>query len=289
MIDDFSGKIAVVTGGGTGMGRELVRQLAIAGADVAFCDIAPDTMEETAGIAADQAPGVRLLTHRVNVSLEADLESFRDAIVDRFDTDHVHALFNNAGVAGGGSMFTIERNEWENVFNVDWGGVYLGCRIFLPLLTAAPMGAVVNTSSVNGFYASVGPDRPHTAYSAAKFAVKGFTEALLEDFKVNAPHLSAHVVMPGHIGTKIISNTLRHLVNEPEPELAELLLSTSLTFEEQAPMTAEEAARTILDAVLAGEWRILVGDDAHELDRAVRADAEGAYRNNLFSLLGNVE
>lgn len=287
MIDNFDGKIAVVTGGGTGMGRELVRQLAIAGADVAFCDIAPDTMAETAAIVADQAPDSRVITHRVNVAVESDLEAFRNAIVEGFGTDHIHALFNNAGVAGGGSMFTVPRDEWENVFRVDWGGVYLGCRVFLPLLTAAPAGAVVNTSSVNGFYASVGPERPHTAYSAAKFAVKGFTEALQEDFKVNAPHLSAHVVMPGHIGTRIITNTMRHALHEPDAEIAELLVATAELFETNAPMTAEEAARVILEAVTNGEWRILVGDDAVALDEAVRADPEGAYRGAFFTLLGD--
>jgi len=285
MIDDFAGKIAVVTGGGTGMGRELVRQLAIAGADVAFCDLAPDTMAETASIVADQAPDVRALTCVVDVSVEDDLRAFRDQIVDEFDTDHVHALFNNAGIAGGGSMFTADRDSWEKTFDVDWGGVYLGCRTFLPLLERASEGAVVNTSSVNGFYAAIGPDRPHTAYSAAKFAVKGFTEALQEDFKVNAPHLSAHVVMPGHIGTKIVSNTTRHQLHEPTPEEAAFLLEAAERFETEAPMTAEEASRTILDAVLNGEWRILVGDDAHALDQAVRADPEGAYRNNLFTLI----
>ena len=285
MITDFAGKIAVVTGGGTGMGRELVRQLAIAGADVAFCDLAPDTMAETAAIVVDQAPDVRCLTRVVDVSVEADLVAFRDQIVAEFETDHVHALFNNAGIAGGGSMFTAERDSWEKTFDVDWGGVYLGCRTFLPLLANAPEGAVVNTSSVNGFYAAIGPDRPHTSYSAAKFAVKGFTEALQEDFKVNAPHLSAHVVMPGHIGTKIVSNTTRYQLHEPTPEEAEFLLEAAERFETEAPMTAEEASRTILDAVTNGEWRILVGDDARALDEAVRADPEGAYRNNLFTLI----
>lgn len=289
MINDFAGKIAVVTGGGTGMGRELVRQLAIAGADVAFCDLSPDTMAETAAIVADQAPDVRSLTRVVDVSSEDDLIAFRDQIVDEFATDHVNALFNNAGIAGGGSMFTAERDSWEKTFDVDWGGVYLGCRTFFPLLANASEGAVVNTSSVNGFYAAIGPERPHTAYSAAKFAVKGFTEALIEDFRVNAPHLSAHVVMPGHIGTKIVSNTTRHQLHEPTPEEAELLLLAAEMFETQAPMTAEEASRTILEAVTNGQWRILVGDDAVELDARVRADPGAAYDNNLFDLLGGAQ
>lgn len=285
MITDLTDKIAVVTGGGTGMGRELVRQLAIGGADVALCDIDPETMTQSAAIARDQAPDARILTHQVDVSSESDLEGFRDAITAEFDTDHVHLVFNNAGIGGGGSMFETPREQWERCFDVCWNSVYLGCRVFLPLLTAAPAGAVVNTSSVNGFYASVGPDRPHTSYSAAKFAVKGFTEALMGDLSVHAPHVSAHLVMPGHIATKIIANSARMLRDEPTPEEAEFMMAVAEEFEARAPMTAEEAARIIIEAVLAGEWRILVGDDAHELDRRVREDAEGAYRNDLFTLL----
>ena len=138
MITDLSGKIAVVTGGGTGMGRELVRQLAAGGCDVAFCDLSPDTMAETAAMVAEESPDVRVLTHMADVAKEADLEAFRDAIVDGFDTDHIHLLFNNAGIAGGGSMFETERPAWERTFDVVWGGVYLGCRVFLPLVAAAP-------------------------------------------------------------------------------------------------------------------------------------------------------
>ena len=77
----------------------------------------------------------------------------------------------------------------------------------MPLLVASDEGHLVNTSSVNGFWASLGPGMPHTAYSAAKFAVKGFSEALLEDFRLNAPHVGVSVVMPGHIGTDIVNNS----------------------------------------------------------------------------------
>src|SRR5262249_10071328 len=97
--------------------------------------------------------------------------------------------------------------EWEKTFNICWGGVYNCTRAFLPMLLKADEGHIVNTSSVNGFWASVGPGIPHTAYSAAKFAVKGFTEALIADLKINAPHIKCSVVMPGHIGTSIAINS----------------------------------------------------------------------------------
>src|SRR5207342_2297469 len=104
---------------------------------------------------------------------------------------------------------TNTREQWERTFNICWGGVYLGVRVFLPMLMKAAEGHIVNTSSVNGFWASVGMGVSHTAYSAAKFAVKGFTEALMNDLRLNAPHLKCSVVMPGHIGTSIVSNSRR--------------------------------------------------------------------------------
>ena len=97
----------------------------------------------------------------------------------------------------------------EFTFNICWGGVYLNARAFLPMPRAADEAHIVNTISMNGFWASVGPDTPHTAYSAVKFAVKGFTEALVADFRMNAPHIKVSVVMPGHIGTSIRESSLK--------------------------------------------------------------------------------
>src|SRR5262249_32312322 len=105
------------------------------------------------------------------------------------------------------SMITNGREEWDRTFNVCWGGVYENTRAFLPMLVKAEEGHIINTSSVNGFWASLGPQIPHTAYSAAKFAVRGFSEALITDLRLNAPHVKISVVMPGHIGTAIVSNS----------------------------------------------------------------------------------
>jgi NAD(P)-dependent dehydrogenase (short-subunit alcohol dehydrogenase family) len=300
-VESFEGKLAVVTGGGSGMGRELVIQLAAAGCAVAACDLNEAGLAETAARAAG---GARVTTHVCDVADAGAVERFRDEVVDQHTTDHVHLVFNNAGIGGGGSFVAGPRDEWERTFGVCWGGVYNCARAFVPLLIASKDGYLVNTSSVNGFWTTVIPGVPHTAYSAAKFAVKGFSEALLEDFRVNAPHVKVAVVMPGHIGTDIIANTRRaHGRSDPEDMTAEevaearqVMVARGLPatasdddvrrtmqmfadgFRDSAPTSAAEAATIILDGVRAGEWRILVGADAEALDVAVRADPIGVYR-----------
>src|SRR5512138_2621498 len=207
-MKDFAGKIAVITGGGTGMGRELARQLVAEGCNVAMCDVSEAAMAETKRLCEVGKPqGLRVTTHVADVSIEDHLKRFRDELAEQQATDKIHLLFNNAGIGGGGSLFTNTREQWERTFSICWGGVYLGVRTFLPLLLNADEGHIVNTSSVNGFWASVGMGVPHTAYSAAKFAVKGFTEALINDLRLNAPHIKCSVVMPGHIGTSIVANS----------------------------------------------------------------------------------
>ena len=220
-MKEFSGRIAVVTGGGSGMGRELVRQLVAEGCNVAMCDVSARGMVETRRLceAVGLPQGLRITSHLADVSSEPDVLRFRDEAAAQHATDRIHLLFNNAGISGGGSMIVNGRDEWERTFNICWGGVYLNTRAFLPLLRAADEAHVVNTSSINGFWASVGPDVPHTAYSAAKFAVKGFTEALIADFRMNAPHIKVSVVMPGHIGTGIRLNSLKVQTNNDSGEL----------------------------------------------------------------------
>ena len=310
-MKDFAGKTAVITGGGTGMGRELARQLVAEGCNVAMCDVSAEAMAETKRLCeVERLPqGLRVTTHVADVSIEDQLKRFRDELTEQQATDKIHLLFNNAGIAGGGSLFTNSREQWERTFNICWGGVYLGVRTFLPLLMKADEGHIINTSSVNGFWASVGMGVPHTAYSAAKFAVKGFTEALMNDLRLNAPHIKCSVVMPGHIGTSIVSNS-RKIQSGSESErltdtevvvtrerlkgmgmdtaamsdedIQTLALERARTFREEAPMTAATAAKVILDGVKAGSWRILIGDDAHMLDERVRQTPDKAYTPEFF-------
>lgn len=316
-MKEFTGRFAVVTGGGTGMGRELARQLAAEGCNVAMCDVSAKNMAETVAIIEKDRPpqGTRVTSHLADVSDESQLKRFRAEFEREHDTDRLHLLFNNAGIGGGGSMIADERATWERTFNVCWGGVYLGVRTFLPLMQAAEEAHIVNTSSVNGFWASLGPSVSHTAYAAAKFAVKGFSEALVTDLRLNAPHIHVSVVMPGHIGTSIVANSRKVITGRDEDTLSPEELAQArarigkamgpaaagLTddqieamaaeqhrrFLEEAPTSAAEAATIILDGVKADRWRILVGEDAKKMDQLVRADPEAAYEPEFFQRLAN--
>ncbi len=310
---DFRDKLAVITGGGTGMGRELALQLTAEGCHVAMCDVLSENLAETKRLCDAHAPaGVRVTIHACDVSKETEMNAFRDAVQAQHETTHVNLLFNNAGIGGGGSMLKDSRADWERTFAVCWYGVYYGTRAFLPLLVASSDGYIVNTSSVNGFWASLGPDIPHTAYSAAKFAVKGFTEALLVELRAYAPHVKAAVVMPGHIGTSIAINTgkiLRHgeatemstedvarireqlvtrgfpVAETPDDQIRAMMEQLGTLFRDAAPTTAAQAATIILDGVRNDEWRILVGEDAKALDRMVRETPQEAYESSFLQAL----
>jgi NAD(P)-dependent dehydrogenase (short-subunit alcohol dehydrogenase family) len=310
VMDSFTGKLAVVTGGGSGMGRELTRQLAAQGCSVAACDLNPDAMADTVAMAQAGAPSeVRITGHACDVADEAQVLRFRDQLLAAHASDHVDLVFSNAGAGGGDSFIRSRREEWERVFAINWWGVYYCARAFLPLLIASGDGVLVNTSSVNGFWASLGPGVPQTAYSTAKFAVRGFTEALIEDLRSNAPQVRVALVLPGHVGTDIVTNSLM-AQGLPAPErmsdaqteeiipprirdrliqagvlpeeanaedLRQFLVQGNADFRDKAPVSAAQAATIILDGVRAGTWRILIGQDAAMIDERVRAKPEAAY------------
>jgi NAD(P)-dependent dehydrogenase (short-subunit alcohol dehydrogenase family) len=312
-MENFRDKLAVITGGGTGMGRALAEQLTAEGCHVAICDVSAENMAETKGLCEARAhSSTRISTHGCDVSDERQVVAFRDAVTAQHGTKHINLLFNNAGIAGGSSFLKDTRADWERTFDICWFGVYYCTRAFLPLLVASDDGYIVNISSVNGFWACLGPQTAHTAYSSAKFAVKGFSEALLVDLRVHAPHVKVAVVMPGHVGTSIVINTNKVLGKpdalEMRPEdvaiVRELLLNRgvpvgdmtddqikvvmhqlALSFRDDAPLTAAQAATIILDGVRHDAWRILVGDDAHALDRMVRESPETAYETSFVQAL----
>jgi NAD(P)-dependent dehydrogenase (short-subunit alcohol dehydrogenase family) len=304
-LDSFAGKLAVITGGGTGMGRELARQLIAEGCDVAICDVIDENMAETVQLCEAEAPqGIRITSHRCDVSNEDDVKRFRDEVVEQHQRDHINLLFNNAGIGGVVSFVNDSREDWERTFNICWYGVYYCTRAFMPLMVASDEAHLVNTSSINGFWATLGPGSTHSAYCSAKFAVKGFSEALITDLKNNAPHVKVSVVMPGHIGTSIAINTGRvmdrpaaldmpaeqvaairkrisaqgiDLTDVNDDQIRQMVKERGESFRDNAPTTAAEAAADILKGVRESRWRILLGKDAQILDEMVRENPEAAY------------
>jgi NAD(P)-dependent dehydrogenase (short-subunit alcohol dehydrogenase family) len=314
-MDSFTGKLAVVTGGGSGIGRELVRQLAAQGCSVAACDLNPDSVAVTAATAwAAAPPGVTVTRHACDVSDEAQVLRFRDELLEQHASDHVDLVFSNAGIFGGGSFVKDSREAWERTFAINWWGVYFCARTFLPLLIASGDGVLVNTGSVAGFWATAGAGAPISGYCTAEFAIKGFSEALIEDLRSNAPQVRVVVVMPGVVNTDIAANSRRALglpeweqlsdaeLLEQIPDIGRaILIGMGLLAEDFSAddlrraiprmrdelqdegFTATQAATIILDGVRSGAWRILVGEEAKMLDEQVRANPEAPFNYENYA------
>ena len=291
-MDNFANKIAVVTGGGTGMGRELVRQLAKEGCHVAMCDVIEENMLETFEIVSKESPNITLSKHVCDVSDEEQVNNFKDEVLAQQNTQTINLLFNNAGIGGGGSFITSTREEWERCFAVCWYGVYYCSRAFMQSIVESEEGHIVNTSSVNGFWASLG-GTPHTSYSAAKFAVKGFSEALIDDFRVNAPHVGVSVVMPGHIGTSIAENTGKILGGERSDEDYEKIkenmiknLQPGSVIYDLAAVQGGNTAYTEADKVIEKNGVRIMGES--NILNKLPISASNLYAKNIFNFVNNL-
>ncbi len=310
-MNSFKDSLAVVTGGGSGIGRALVHQLAGAGCHVALCDLSEENMAETVRLCQPEInKGVNVTMHRCDVSSETDLKNFQQQVAQQHNSGYINLLFNNAGIAGGQSFVRDNREQWDKVFAICWGGVYLGCRVFMPMLLSSDEAHIINVSSVNGMWACLDSNIENSAYSAAKFAVKGFSEGLVVDLRKNAPHINVSVVMPGHVGTSIALNTNKRWLGEAadmnsqqlatmrdrwtaiDPNAAQLTdemvrdlaLRGAEDFRDNAPTSADQAAQIILTGVREKKWRILVGNDAILLDQAIRNNPERAYEKDFFQI-----
>ncbi|MBF6357971.1 SDR family NAD(P)-dependent oxidoreductase [Nocardia higoensis] len=254
MSDHYRGHVAVVTGAASGMGRELAVELARRGARLALCDVDAAGLAETA--ARCRVQRAEVLTEVVDVSQYEQVQRFADAVIERYGV--VDDLFNNAGV---GFVGTVERSELKDiarVVDIDFWGVVHGVKAFLPHLIASGAGRIANTSSVFGLFSA--PSQ--SAYNAAKFAVRGFTESLRQEMLMAGHPVTVSVVYPGGIRTAIAANA----TGVDSAELADL----AALFERNAMTGADRAARVILDGTAAGRPKILVGPDAKVADLMVR-------------------
>ena len=261
-MSSVRGKVAVVTGAGSGIGRQLALELARRGARLAVSDV------DEAGLAATAARvrglGAELLAARVDVSDRSAVEEHAVAVAGHFGV--VHQVYNNAGVAGGGTVLDSDWADYERVLSVNLFGVLHGTRAFLPHLVASGDGHVVNVSSLNGYLAQPGL----SAYCTSKFGVRGFTETLRGEMLAAGAPVLVSVVHPGGVRTNIATAALEDARARGREVTPELQARTDIYNEKLLRMPAEQAARIIVDGVEAGEPRIRVGTDAKVADLVVR-------------------
>lgn len=243
--------VAVVTGAGSGIGRALARQLAVAGSALALADIDEAGLQQTAASLSER--GVQLTTHIVDVSDESAVQALAQDVAARHG--RVTLLINNAGVALHGRFEEISLDDLRWLMGINFWGVVYGVKYFLPLLKKEPRAHIVNISSVFGIVAPAG----QSAYSASKFAVRGFTEALRHELEGTSVFVSC--VHPGGIRTPI-ARRARLGANTPSASRDE----TVARFDRLTPTMPDAAAARILQGVERREPRILIGRDARQID-----------------------
>jgi NADP-dependent 3-hydroxy acid dehydrogenase YdfG len=265
-MEGFAGKVAAVTGAGSGIGQALAIELARSGAKLAISDV------NTEGLAATEerlkAIGAPVKADRLDVTEREAFELYADSVVGHFGK--VNQIYNNAGIAFAGDVEVSQFKDIERVMDVDFWGVVNGTKVFLPHLIASGDGHVINVSSIFGLFSVPG----QAAYNAAKFAVRGFTEALRQEMAVAGHPVKVTTVHPGGIKTGIV----RNMTAAEGIDLNEL----AQTFDKKLASTSpQKAARIILDGVRKNKARVLVGPDAKALDVIVRVTGSGYQR--LFS------
>lgn len=257
-----AGKVCVVTGAGSGIGRALALELAKRGARLALSDVSETGLAETAQRA--RALGAQVHTARLDVSERDAFFAYARVVVGEFGV--VHQVYNNAGVASSGTVLDSDWSEYQRVLGTNLFGVIHGTQAFLPHLVASGDGHVVNISSLNGFMAQSGL----SAYSASKFGVRGFTEALRAEVLAAGQPIAVTVVHPGGVRTSIASSALAHAKASGHRVTAHDEAVQRRYDEKLLRMPPEQAARTVVDGVEAGRPRVLVGRDAKLVDAVVR-------------------
>ena len=259
---DVAGRVAAITGAGSGIGRALAEELARRGAHLALSDIDEPGLAETVGRC--EGSGVKVTSQRLDVADRAAVEAWADQVV----ADHgaVHLVFNNAGGALGATVDSMSYEDFEWLMDINFWGVVHGTKAFLPHLKAAGQGHIVNLSSVFGLVSI--PSQ--SAYNASKFAVRGFTDALRIELDVERCGVSCTTVHPGGIRTNIAR---RARMDASVAALGTDASTVGDEFDRIARTSPESAAIQILAAVSRNRRRALIGPDATALDLVSRLPA----------------
>jgi NAD(P)-dependent dehydrogenase (short-subunit alcohol dehydrogenase family) len=250
----FADKVSVITGAGSGIGRALSVELARRGARLALSDVDLVSVAETAARCEKEGADVR--HYQLDVADRAAVYAHADAVAGEFGV--VNLVVNNAGVALVAPVAEMTWDDLEWVMNVDYWGVVHGTKAFLPHLLSSGDGHLVNISSVFGL---IGVPT-QSAYNSAKFAVRGFTEALRQEMLIERRRVGVSCVHPGGIKTNIVRNA--------RMGTGASLAGMRSRFDQIAMTTPEQAARVILRGVERNRPRILVGPDAYVIDALPR-------------------
>ncbi|MEZ4326933.1 MAG: SDR family NAD(P)-dependent oxidoreductase [Polyangiales bacterium] len=259
-MKNLKGKVAVITGAASGIGRSLALRLAGEGARLALSDVQEDGLAETARLAR-AAGAAEVHAERLDVADKEAFFAYADRVATHFGA--VHLVFNNAGVALGATVREMDMKDIEWLMGINFWGVVYGTKAFLPHLERAGEGHIVNVSSVFGI---IGVPT-QSAYNASKFAVRGFTEALRQELEIEGSKVSCSCVHPGGIKTNIARNARM----SAKGALGKDKQTSADQFDKIARTTADEAARVILEGVKANKRRILIGADAYAIDRMQRS------------------
>ena len=247
-MKDLKNKVAVVTGAGSGIGRALASVLAAKGCRLALSDVNEAGLAET--VAACGGADVR--SYLLDVSDREAIYAHAEQV--RADFGKVNLVINNAGVALSASVREMTDEDFKWVMDIDFWGVAHGTRAFLPHLIESGDGHVVNISSVFGL---IGVPK-QSAYNAAKFAVRGFTESLRQEMKLENQPVQVSCVHPGGIRTNIANSARMGKSENGEAQRK--------GFDKIAMTTPDKAAEIIVKGILKNESRILVGPDAWGID-----------------------
>ncbi len=269
VVKDFAGRVAAITGAGSGIGRALAEELAGRGCHLALSDVDEAGLAET--VLRGERCGVRVTPTALDVADRDAVFAWADQVVA--DHGNVHLVINNAGVALGASAMGQSLDDFEWLMNINFWGVVSGTQAFLPHLKASGDGHIVNISSVFGLISI--PSQ--SAYNASKFGVRGFTDALRMELEIDPCGVSCTTVHPGGIKTNIARNA----------RTDESMIATGANpddfvqeFDKLARTTPDKAARQILRAVERNRRRALIGPDAVLFDIVSRLPA-GLYQRAL--------
>jgi len=268
-MKDFRGRVAAITGAGSGIGRALAHQLARQGANLALCDVDDGGLAET--VTGCEGFGVKVTSRHVDVADRAAVDAWAEQVVTGHGT--VNLIVNNAGVALGATVESMSYEDFEWLMNINFWGVVHGTKAFLPHLKASGEGHVVNVSSVFGLISV--PSQ--SAYNAAKFAVRGFTDSLRMELEIEGAPVSVTTIHPGGIKTNIARNAR---MDPSVTDLAGDAEQAKADFERMFITSPEKAARQILLAVRRDRRRALIGPDAKAIDLVARLPA-GLYQSAL--------